>query len=234
MKSNYNGTYYTLSLKNVNRDGKGFVDFEKMQGIEGIALANVVSNTNEVIIGGSAKKFQSRITFNDVDSTHKGFRGSSSAVGLMIGVGNVGDYLSPYSDGNTFLTRDGGVTWTEVKKGAYMYGFGAQGSILVLVDDETPTNHILEFLLRGRYLGDPDSEVVFYLNFAPKLTEKYPMTDSQSFLSNMLESFMDIISQILSKISLPRSGNRYRYRPVSQDDPNDVLLNEYDDDNQEL
>ncbi|CAG8482587.1 1616_t:CDS:10 [Racocetra persica] len=472
MKSNYNGTYYTLSLKNVNRDDRGFVDFEKMQGIEGIALANVVSNTNEIIIGGSVKKLQSRITFNDggtwrkltpptKDSEGEPYNNcigctlhlhsyterrdprdtfsSSSAVGLMIGVGNVGDYLSPYSDGDTFLTRDGGVTWTEVKKGAYMYGFGAQGSILVLVDDEAPTNHIFysfnegktwtkhefttdkpikvhdilthpngtkkEFLLRGRYKGDHDSEVVVYLNFAPKLTEKCkldddfnlwtpkhpehtheclfghtasyyqrnlkrdcyidedftqskkieknctcdeydfecdfnyvrdknksctlvsnhtplqltiqemcangakvwyngsgyrkipistcsggeeaylgephwcpsegysatnliifmvvvfgaiiaccmfrkrnrysylsqgrirlgdPMTDSQSFLSNMLESFMDIISQILSKISLPRSSSRYRYRPVSQDDPNDVLLNEYDDDNQEL
>ncbi|CAG8497035.1 17231_t:CDS:10, partial [Dentiscutata heterogama] len=483
MKSNYNGTYYSLSLKDVNRDGKGFVDFEKMRGIEGIALANIVSNTNEIIIGGSVKKLQSRITFNDggtwqplnppkVDSENRTYDcngcklhlhsyterknpgdsfSSSSAVGLMIGVGNVGDYLTPYLDGNTFLTRDAGVTWTEIRKGAYMYEFGGQGSVLVLVDDEAPTNHILysfnegkswqkhlftnkpirvhditthpngtqsKFLLRGRYQGNFDNEVVVYLDFTPKLLNKClnltnnesdfdlwtpkhpehsghqhdclfghvakyyrrnlkrdcyigeefsqskvilenckcdeydfecdfnyfrdksknnsctlvpgtsplnltiqemcangakvwyngfgyrkipistcsgneeaflgeanicpsvgyssnkwitiiivlivlgaiiaccmyrrrnrysylsqgrirlgdPMADSQSFLSNIFESFMDIVSQILSKIPLPGSGsgNRYRYRPVPQDDHQEVLLNDYDIDNQEL
>jgi hypothetical protein len=61
----------------------------------------------------------------------------------MMGVGNVGDRLTPYLEGDTFLTRDAGLTWIEVKKGAYMYEFGNQGGILVLVDDEQPTDHIL-------------------------------------------------------------------------------------------
>jgi len=68
---------------------------------------------------------------------------SPSAIGLMMGVGNVGEYLPPYLEGDTFLTRDAGVTWIEVMKGAYMYEFGNQGSIIVLVDDEQSTDHIL-------------------------------------------------------------------------------------------
>ncbi|KAF0396202.1 Oligoxyloglucan reducing end-specific cellobiohydrolase [Gigaspora margarita] len=435
----------------------------------------ILHATTSSPIGGSVKKLQSRITFNDGgtwqtltppkrDSEDKRYDcngctlhlhsyterrdprdafSSSSVKGIMIGVGNVGDYLSPYLDGNTFMTRDAGVTWTEVKKGAYMYEFGGLGSILILVDDEAPTNQILysfdegktwqehlftkrpikvhditthpsgiksEFLLRGRYQGNFDNELVVYLNFTPKLPNKCndddfelwapthpghpghpeeclfghvtkyyrrnfkrncyigeefshpidivenckcdeydfecdfnyvraknnscvlvpntsplkltiqemcangakvwyngskgyrkipistcsggeeyflgeshicptgsnsaskwiililvlivlgaivafcmfrrrnrysylsqgrirlgdPMADSQSFLSNILESFMDIVSQIISKIPLPGSGNGYRYRPVSQDDHQEVLLNDYDDDNQEL
>ena len=68
---------------------------------------------------------------------------SSSAIGLMIGVGNVGSHLTRYEQGDTFLTRDAGVTWKEVIKGAYMYEFGNQGGIIVLVDDENPTDSVL-------------------------------------------------------------------------------------------
>lgn len=48
----------------VNRNAQGFVDFEKMLGLEGIALVNVVSNWQEASITGS-KKLQTRITHND-------------------------------------------------------------------------------------------------------------------------------------------------------------------------
>lgn len=63
-KSNSNGTYYSLSLEYANRDSKGFADFEKMVGLEGIALMNVVSNPEEAALSGY-KKLQTRITHND-------------------------------------------------------------------------------------------------------------------------------------------------------------------------
>ncbi|KAI9184131.1 vacuolar protein sorting/targeting protein PEP1 [Blastocladiella emersonii ATCC 22665] len=65
-----------------------------------------------------------------------------SAPGLMLGVGNVGAKLDRYTDGNVFLTRDGGKSWREVQKGAFMYEFGDHGAILVLVNDEQPTREI--------------------------------------------------------------------------------------------
>ena len=64
MKSNGNGTYYGISLDNVNRNERGFVDFEKMIGLDGIALVNVVSNPDAASVSGR-KEIQSRITHND-------------------------------------------------------------------------------------------------------------------------------------------------------------------------
>ena len=64
MKSNGNGTYFGVSIDNVNRNDKGFVDFEKMIGLDGIALVNVVSNPETASVNGR-KDLQSRITHND-------------------------------------------------------------------------------------------------------------------------------------------------------------------------
>jgi hypothetical protein len=60
----------------------------------------------------------------------------------MMGVGNVGKHLIRYEEGDTFLTRDGGFTWEEVRKGAHLHEIGDQGAILVVVDDELATDKI--------------------------------------------------------------------------------------------
>jgi hypothetical protein len=63
VKSDSNGTYFGLSLRNVNAD-RGFVDFEKIIGLAGIALANVVANPEEAVLTG-IPALQTRITHND-------------------------------------------------------------------------------------------------------------------------------------------------------------------------
>ena len=68
----------------------------------------------------------------------------------MIGVGNVGEYLTPMDSGSTFLSTDGGVTWKEIKKGVYMWEYGDQGTILVLVDAVQSTDSILYSLDDGK------------------------------------------------------------------------------------
>ncbi|KAL7269099.1 vacuolar protein sorting/targeting protein PEP1 [Rhizina undulata] len=175
LKSNSNGTSYVLSLDAVNRNKLGFVDFEKMHSLEGVAITNRVVNY-EKAADGEKKQLRSMITHNDggewqfikppaKDSENKDYKcsgsidkcslnlhhyterkdprdtfASGSAVGLMMGVGNVGDSLTAYADGDTFLTTDGGFEWKEVKKGQYMWEYGDQGSIIVIVDAVTPTN----------------------------------------------------------------------------------------------
>lgn len=64
LKSNSNGTYFGISIENVNRDQRGYVDFEKMIGLDGIALINVVANPAQAPVSGT-KMLQSRITHND-------------------------------------------------------------------------------------------------------------------------------------------------------------------------
>jgi hypothetical protein len=58
-------------------------------------------------------------------------------------VGNVGDKLAPYAESDTFLSRDAGFTWEEVHKDAHLWEFGDSGSILVMANDEEPTDYVL-------------------------------------------------------------------------------------------
>jgi hypothetical protein len=70
LKSNSNGTDYRLSLPYVKRDERGYVDFDKMQGLQGIALANIVINPDEANLGAE-KQVASKVTFNDGKTTDK-------------------------------------------------------------------------------------------------------------------------------------------------------------------
>ncbi|KAF5379599.1 hypothetical protein D9757_009216 [Collybiopsis confluens] len=176
LKSNSNGTYFIVSQENVNRDQRGFVDFEKMIGLDGIALINIVANPSEASVSGR-KEIASRITHNDgstwkplrapqVDSQGNAYDCDSTAcslhvhgyterrdpratysspsiVGLIMAVGNVGESLATYTDSDTFLSRDAGFTWEEVHKNAHLWEFGDSGSILVMANDEEPTDHVL-------------------------------------------------------------------------------------------
>lgn len=190
IKSNSNGTSYVLTINAVNRDTEGYVDFEKMQGLEGVAMVNVVSNVEETRTG-EKKRLQSRITHNDgaewsllpppkkdalgndykcvgegnkatdqcslhihsyTERTDKSATFSSpSAVGLMMAVGNVGDHLLRKDDAatDTFITRDAGITWTSVKKGSYMWEYGDQGSIIVIIEESKPTKSLFYSLDEG-------------------------------------------------------------------------------------
>ncbi|ODQ63277.1 vacuolar protein sorting/targeting protein 10 [Nadsonia fulvescens var. elongata DSM 6958] len=184
LKSNSNGTSYVTSVDNVNRNEQGYVDFEKIQGLEGIAIINTVENP-ESSRKGSKKVLKTKITYNDggewsylvppqFDSEGKKYEcsgdlkgcslnihgyteradyrdtfSSQSAIGMMIGVGNVGESLTSIHDGNTFLTRDGGITWKEIRKGYYMWEYGDQGSILVIVNGKDNTNTLYYSLDEG-------------------------------------------------------------------------------------
>ncbi|KAG8820889.1 vacuolar protein sorting/targeting protein PEP1 [Serendipita sp. 400] len=67
--SNSNGTYFVESLKDTHRSNMGYVDFEDLVNIEGVGLANYVSNAREVD-GGSTSflKLKSVITYDDGSS----------------------------------------------------------------------------------------------------------------------------------------------------------------------
>ncbi|KAJ7444437.1 Oligoxyloglucan reducing end-specific cellobiohydrolase [Mycena latifolia] len=176
LKSNSNGTYFGISINNVNRDERGFVDFEKIIGIDGIAFVNVVANPQEAVLTGQ-KALQTRITHTDgatwkplmppLRDSHgnkyecqstacalhlHGYTGrtrpeatysSEAIVGVLIAVGNVGELLAPYDQSNTFLSRDAGFTWEEIRKDPHIWEFGDSGSILVMTSATGATDHVL-------------------------------------------------------------------------------------------
>lgn len=205
IKSNSNGTSYVMTLENVNRDTDGYVDFEKMLGLEGVAMVNVVANVKQAEQTGEKKKLKSMITHNDgaewalipppeedalgnpypcvkeenkatdkcslhlhsyTERTDKGATFSSSnAPGMMLAVGNVGEFLTRKEDESTdtFITRDAGLTWTSVKKGSYMWEYGDQGSVIVIVEESTPTRKLFYTLDEGQhwieYMFSPDVDM---------------------------------------------------------------------------
>lgn len=170
LKANYNGTLFTTSLRFVNRNGDAYVDFESSQSVEGLMLANVLSNILSDT-DDSPKQLLTKISHNDgatwsdlippsKDSTGRSYNckgcflhlhsyterldpsrdtfSSASALGMMFGLGNVGLKLNSLDDPNNdvalFFTKDAGITWKEVVKGRYIWEFGDQGTVLVIVE----------------------------------------------------------------------------------------------------
>lgn len=72
------------------------------------------------------------------------FYSSESSVGIIMGTGNVGPSLRfEPADTNTFLSRDGGLTWMEAHKGAFIYEFGDHGGLIVMADDLKKTSEVI-------------------------------------------------------------------------------------------
>ena len=61
---------------------------------------------------------------------------SGAGVGLLIGIGNVGEGLLPYEECATYLSTDGGISWEEISDKPYQYEFGDRGNLLVLASYE--------------------------------------------------------------------------------------------------
>ncbi|KAJ3262293.1 vacuolar protein sorting/targeting protein PEP1 [Boothiomyces macroporosus] len=193
VKSNWNGTFYHESLEAVNQNRNGYVDFEKVQGLNGTMIANVISNVDG-LSKGESKKLVTKMSHDDaesfaflpapkLDSNNKPYDcgnscylhlhafterhdkrdmfSSSGAVGVMLGVGNVGSHLTDFVEGDVFLTLDAGRSWREVAKEAHMIEISDHGAIIVLANDEEPINSIKYSVDSGKTFKE--------LSFADKL-----------------------------------------------------------------
>jgi hypothetical protein len=89
--------------------------------------------------------------FHSVTTPHNfGRVFSSPAPGFAMGVGSVGSSLLPYEESDTFLSTDAGVTWNMIRRDAHKYGFGDQGGILVVINDEDRTDIVRYSLDLGK------------------------------------------------------------------------------------
>lgn len=216
LKSNSNGTLYVLALEGVNRNSVGYVDYERVESLEGVIFANVIESMTD-----KQKNLQTLITHNDgaewsflpppsVDSEGKKYScigqplrkcalhlhgyteradfrdtfASSSAIGIFIGIGNVGEKLENKENANTFMSTDAGLTWREIKKGEYMWEYGDRGTILVLVNAHEDTNIVHYSLDEGKTWQDYQfaEEKVHVLDLAT-----VPSDSSRKFLIFAME-----------------------------------------------
>lgn len=78
---------------------------------------------------------------HSVTSSFSPVYSNENAIGIILATGNVGRYLSYKEDElNTYLSRDGGLTWTEVKKGEFIYDMGDHGAIILMADSQKATD----------------------------------------------------------------------------------------------
>jgi hypothetical protein len=63
-KSNLNGTFFHKLLDHVNQNRLGYVDFEKIEKLNGSIIANQVANV-EGVLRGDSKQIITRISFDD-------------------------------------------------------------------------------------------------------------------------------------------------------------------------
>jgi hypothetical protein len=81
------------------------------------------------------------LNLHGISGDFAGFYSVDTAAGIVIGNGNVGKYLShEVAETSTFLSRDGGLNWFEIRKGSHIYEMGDHGAIIVIADDHNPTN----------------------------------------------------------------------------------------------
>ena len=76
---------------------------------------------------------------------------SSTAPGYVIGVGSVGEYLEDYENSDLFISTDAGRSWNQVHHGAHKYEFGDQGNVMVIINDEEPTDEIRYSIDGGKH-----------------------------------------------------------------------------------
>jgi hypothetical protein len=78
------------------------------------------------------------------------FESAEEAVGMIFATGNFGEtlLLEP-EDVNTFMSRDGGLSWVELTKGSTVYEYGDHGGILVMVHNQVATTEMYYSLDQG-------------------------------------------------------------------------------------
>jgi Sortilin, neurotensin receptor 3,/Sortilin, neurotensin receptor 3, C-terminal len=178
LSSNSNGTYFTRNIEHTNRNPSGYVDFEKIAGVQGIIIVNTVDNWEDVRDNNADKNVVSSISFDDgrtwvdlktkdnkrihlhsvTDMSNSGRVFSSPAPGLVMGIGNTGGHRKDYSEGDLYVSDDAGLTWERALKGPHKYEFGDQGSILVAIA-EGPTDVINYSLDHGKTWTETDLPV---------------------------------------------------------------------------
>lgn len=81
---------------------------------------------------------------------------TAASTGLILGVGFVAEVYSediPDEELGLYISRDGGHTWKEIRKGPYVFEVANFGAVLVAASQNEPTDHIIYSLDEGDTWG---------------------------------------------------------------------------------
>lgn len=96
------------------------------------------------------------------------FYSHDNAPGLILATGSVSQTLEKSPDKvNTYLSRDGGQTWAEIRKGAHAYEYGDHGGIIVIARHASsgPTKEVFYSLDEGLcWMGPIELSTLMYVH----------------------------------------------------------------------
>lgn len=165
------GYEFTKVLENVysGRHRWGGVEYTPIESVEGVILANVVTNPEEArkekelpvvktlishsdgamwnpIKGPNDQPLHLRESLNNMfmwDPSASASSSATTAAGIYISTGNEGESLSDSNlEYSTYMTRDGGVNWFKISDTPMNYAIGDQGAIIVMVSAVDPVDHL--------------------------------------------------------------------------------------------
>jgi hypothetical protein len=117
-----------------------YISYDKGGNWHPLRAPEVDADGKEVVCSGDCSLHLKGRT----ESNQNPIYSSENSPGVAIGVGNTGLYLTQRdSEVNTYLTRDGGHTWYEIRKGSHMYEIGDRGGIIVMGRDDKATTSII-------------------------------------------------------------------------------------------
>lgn len=167
---------FSLSLLRTKRTMLGKVDFARVQGLEGVYLANqyqreVSDHDPDTYLqtvasfdkGGVWKKLPKAVDsdctepdcslhlFGNTVDEGTPLVSKASAIGLIIANGNEGQFMNTEPDeAKTYLSRDAGLTWHKIRDRPHVFQFGDHGGIVVMAKARDDTNRIIYSFNEGK------------------------------------------------------------------------------------
>lgn len=133
--------YKDVVSKNADKQLRSLITYNDGASWSGISAPNKDSNGKKYKCKGCNLQLHS---YTDRVDPIRDTLSSGSALGMMFGLGNVGKTLKSLDDDDTalFFTRDAGNSWKEIRKGQYMWEYGDQGTVLVIVKSDEKTDSV--------------------------------------------------------------------------------------------
>ncbi|KAK8137704.1 vacuolar protein sorting/targeting protein PEP1 [Apiospora sp. TS-2023a] len=211
LKSNSNGTSYVMSASGVNCDENYFVDFEKMLGLQGVVLVNVVQNQN----GDSSerKQLQSKISHSDgaewsflpppkTDLDGKAFSCSPSEEGNE----NCALHIHGYTE-----RTDHRKTYSSESAVGIMFGWGNVGAVLGEAKNAdtfmtTDAGISWKMVKKGRWIwtfGDQGSIIILAQRETKTKTVSYTVDEGKTWVEHQFSDKETVINDMTTM----RSGS---------------------------